>query len=293
MGAGFVLLNKSMAGRPELQPHGTSLRAFQLILKQGVRGELKGGCWKAVCKVGHQILKGLWQMSLIKESLGIPSVSFCSFSLLPAFNYRLLFSFLFLWPCLAFTAGLVAKGYLKPCLGEVYNLLGVWEIRHRLMRNELIMRQYKLCTKSVRHAMRSTQAFRALAPDSSFLLSASTTLLQYTHLDFFFFSSRSMAWVCYSAALTFGDTHATAHLWNISSCPCVCNTRTTVINPERWFSKRFCVMREWLIIICSLICKWYDILGRRSRQAKITHKTKSLEGLENYGSWWEDFGLPL
>ena len=55
------------------------------------------------------------------------------------------------------------------------------------MRNELIMRQYKLCTKSVRHAMRSTQAFRALAPDSSFLLSASATLLQYTHLDFFFF----------------------------------------------------------------------------------------------------------
>lgn len=41
MGAGFASLNKSMAGRPELQPHGTSLRAFQLILKQGVRGELK------------------------------------------------------------------------------------------------------------------------------------------------------------------------------------------------------------------------------------------------------------
>lgn len=54
MGAGFVPLNKSMAGRPELKPHGTSLRAFQLILKQGVRGELKGGCWKAVCKVDNR-----------------------------------------------------------------------------------------------------------------------------------------------------------------------------------------------------------------------------------------------
>ena len=50
-GAGFAPLNKSMAGRPELEPRGTSLRAFQLILKQGVRGEVKGGCWKAVCKV--------------------------------------------------------------------------------------------------------------------------------------------------------------------------------------------------------------------------------------------------
>lgn len=74
------------------------------------------------------------------------------------------------------------------------------------MRNELIMRQCELCTKSVRHAVKSTQAFRALAPDPSFLLSASSNPLAAHTLIFF---SSSMACVCHSAALIFGDNQAT------------------------------------------------------------------------------------